>query len=187
MNHKQTDSGGFTYDKDDFHLHCHSTFLSLHQPTDPALDFQANEMQDQDGNTILVQDVPVYQEELAKDPDNRVFWSGELTKQNGYYFTESGANMCDDSDHLGGTADLQILEPGANGQAQRGDTKINVILCPSSFDNTEKAASYREANNGLTDGVDLAEAVPRSATLLHEIFHALNGGIFLDGNSEKCG
>jgi hypothetical protein len=170
-----------------FHLHCDSTFLSLHQPIDPALDFEANEMQDQDGNTILVQDVPVYQEKLDEDPDIRVFWSGDLTDQNGYYFTESGANICDDGD-LGGTSDLHVLVRDENGQAKKDERGgiVNVILCPKSFDTTEQPASYREANVGLTQGANLAQAVPKSATLLHEIFHAINRGIFLGGTSEIC-
>ncbi|KAK1980457.1 hypothetical protein LZ30DRAFT_750732 [Colletotrichum cereale] len=178
-------NGAPVYDNVNFWLHCDSTFLSLHQPTDPALDFQANEMEDQNGNTIAIQGVPKYQELLLRDADNKPWWSGEITNQNGYYFTEYGGNYCYEDD-LGVTAAIQLLERNSAGQAQAQPEKAAVILCPFSFDDSPQPDSWREANDLLATGVSLHLAVPKSATLVHEAFHALHGTAFLSGEDEKC-
>ncbi|KZL84644.1 hypothetical protein CI238_12874, partial [Colletotrichum incanum] len=177
-------NGAPVYNNANFWLHCDSTFLSLHQPTDPALDFQANEMEGEDGNTITIEDVPKYQELLRKDAKNRPWWAGEITSQNGYYFTEYGGNYCYDDD-LGVTAAMQLLERNAAGQAEAQPEKAAVILCPFSFDGSPQPNSWREANNLLAPGVSLHLAVPKSATLVHEAFHALHGTAFLSGAAEK--
>ncbi|KAK8051640.1 hypothetical protein PG993_003025 [Apiospora rasikravindrae] len=122
------------YSKEKFWLFCHSTFLSLHQPTDPALDYEAEQIKDEDGNEIRIQDVAKYQERLSEDEKNKPWWTGELTN----------------------------------------------------FDQNPKPNSYKEANDLLLIGTNLADAVPKSATLIYEAFRALHGGIFLDGNREIC-
>jgi hypothetical protein len=173
------------YDKAAFWLFCHSTFLALHNPTDPAIDYQGNDILDQDGKQIRIVDVGNYQEKLSEDADNKPWWSGELTDLNGYYFTEYGGNYCYEDD-LGVTAAIQPLIQGANGQAQNADEIASVILCPYSFDGSPRPDSYKNANNLLASGTNLADAVPKSATLIHEAFHAIHGTEFLAGDEEKC-
>lgn len=143
-------------------------------------------MEDKDGNTITIEGVPKYRELLRKDAKNRPWWSGEITDQNGYYFTEYGGNYCYEDD-LGVTAAMQILDRNAAGQAEaRKPEMAAVILCPFSFDDSPQPNSWREASNLLAPGVSLHLAVPKSMTLVHEIFHALHGVAFLSGDAEKC-
>lgn len=183
FNQKQ-ENGVSLYNKAGFWLFCHSTFLALHQPTDPAIDYQGNDISDQDGNPIRIMDVSIYQDKLGEDEDNKPWWSGELTNLNGYYFTETGSNYCYE-DELGITAAIQPLVRGANGQAQDADEVASVILCPYSFDSSPNPDSYRDANNLLAPGTNLAMAVPKSATLIHEAFHSIHGTEFLAGAEEE--
>lgn len=180
--------GAPIYSKDKFWLFCDSTFLSLHEPTDPASDYEGKEMLDQDDNPIRIVDVPEYQNHLAEDANNRPWWSGELTNLNAYYFTEYGGNYCYE-DELGITAATLPLIRGDNGQAvvpENGQV-ASVILCPYNFDvDNPKPSSYLAANQLLESGRNLADAIPRSATLLHEAFHGLRGDAFLAGDAEKC-
>ncbi|KAL2150897.1 hypothetical protein VTH82DRAFT_5995 [Thermothelomyces myriococcoides] len=179
--------GAPIYSKDKFWLFCDSTFLSLHEPTDPASDYEGKEMLDQDDNPIRIVDVPEYQNHLAEDANNRPWWSGELTNLNAYYFTEYGGNYCYE-DELGITAATLPLIRGDNGQAvvpENGQV-ASVILCPYNFDvDNPKPSSYLAANQLLESGRNLADAIPRSATLLHEAFHGLRGDAFLAGDAEK--
>lgn len=131
-------------------------------------------------------DVPTYQKELADDEDNKPWYSGELTNLNGYYFTEYGGNYCYDDD-LGVTAAIHPLTPDANGAAEGASEAVaSIIVCPYSFDGSPRPNSYRQANNLLRVGTNLADAVPKSATLLHEAFHAVHGIAFLSAGDEKC-
>ncbi|KAH6856897.1 hypothetical protein B0I37DRAFT_351915 [Chaetomium sp. MPI-CAGE-AT-0009] len=173
------------YNSANYRLFCHSTFLSQHEPSSPALDYLGAEIQDQNGQNVLIRDVPLYQTELAKDADNKPWWAGELTGLNGYFFTEYGGNYCYEDD-LGVTNDIKPLVRGANGEAREGDTVTSVILCPYSFDGSPRPNSYREANGLLAVGRNLADAIPKSATLLHEAFHTIHGGYFLAGDDEIC-
>lgn len=71
------------------------------------------------------------------------------------------------------------------------DQVAAIILCPSAFDGVpgRKPAvpnSYLEANKLLKEGSNLADAVPKSASLIHELFHALRGDMFQSGKAEKC-
>ncbi|KAL2872835.1 uncharacterized protein BJX67DRAFT_20775 [Aspergillus lucknowensis] len=172
------------YDRAGFWLFCHSTFLSLHEPTSPALDYLGNEIGDENDNPISISDVPTYQEQLNVDRANQPWWSGELTDLNGYYFTEYGGNYCYEDD-LGITAAIQPFTQGANGQAVAAHEIASVILCPYSFDETPRPNSYRDANNLLARGRNLADAIPKSTTLIHEAFHAIHGTAFLAGADER--
>ncbi|EAQ88350.1 predicted protein [Chaetomium globosum CBS 148.51] len=69
-------------------------FLTEHQPNSPALDYKDDEIKDQNDQNVLVRDVPLYQSELAKDPENKPWWAGDLTSINGYFFSEHGASYC---------------------------------------------------------------------------------------------
>ncbi|KAF9873208.1 hypothetical protein CkaCkLH20_09371 [Colletotrichum karsti] len=174
------------YNRDDYLFFCDSTFFTLHERTDPALDFQGNEIRDQNGDPVPIDSVPEYRTALNEDPDNKAWWSGDLLENmKGYFFTEYGANYCYDDD-LGVTADIQPYIQGANGQAVTGDSKTSLIMCPHSFDRTDMPNTYRDANNLITDSppTNLADAIPKSATFLHEMFHTLYGGYFLAGDDE---
>lgn len=140
---------------------------------------------DQNGNTIRIMDIPEYAAQLAEDPDNKPWWTGELTDLNGYYFTDFGGNYCY-TDDLGVTARIQPFKQGDNGQAESAGEVASVIVCPYSFEGSPRPDSYRDANNLLAAGTNLADAIPKSATLLHEAFHAIHGIEFLGGEEEEC-
>ncbi|KAI0400397.1 hypothetical protein F4802DRAFT_484673 [Xylaria palmicola] len=109
-------------------------FLCINQPAQQLIS-KANELEDEDGNTITIEDLLKYQELLRKDAKNRSWWAGEITNQNGYYFTEQGGDyFYDDDDDLVTTAAMQLLERNATGQAEAQPEKAAVILCQLSFD-----------------------------------------------------
>ncbi|KAH7311223.1 hypothetical protein B0I35DRAFT_61850 [Stachybotrys elegans] len=172
---KEVDPTGPIYPPSQFWLFCDSTFLSLREPGDPAQDFQGNEIVDEDGSAVSISDVPAYKKSLGEDQGNKPWWSGDLTDLQGYYFTDHGGNYCYD-DELGITASIQLL-----GRPELA----SIILCPYAFDRSPKPDNYRAANNLLADGVNLADAIPKSTTLLHEAFHFLRGDEFLSGDDEK--
>ncbi|KAH8585528.1 hypothetical protein B0O99DRAFT_154103 [Bisporella sp. PMI_857] len=172
------------FNRASYWLFCDSTFLSLHEPTSPASDFQGNDILDQNGNPVRIVDVPKYREMLAEDADNKSWWSGELTDLNGYYFTEYGGNFCYTNKDLAITAAIQPFQRGANGEAENYQEIASVIMCPYSFDGSPRPNSYRVANDLIASGTNLADAVPKSASLLHELFHALHGIDFLSGEDE---
>ena len=167
-------------------MFCHSTFLVLHEPTDPALDFLGNTIVDQDNDVVYIKDVKKYQDEIKKHAGNKPWGAGEPTNLNGYYFTDRDGDYCAD-DELGVAAAVQPFIQGANGQALNGDEIASVILCPHSFDGSPKPNSYLEANNLIEKGINLGDVVPKSTTLVHELFHALFGIAFLSGDDERCG
>ncbi|KAK4236856.1 hypothetical protein C8A03DRAFT_35239 [Achaetomium macrosporum] len=72
-----------------------------------------------------------------------------------------------------------------NGQAQNGKEIASVVLCPYSFDGSPKLNSYLEANNLIEKGTNLGDVVPKSTTIVHELFHALLGDTFLSDDDEK--
>ncbi|KAK8080202.1 hypothetical protein PG997_008020 [Apiospora hydei] len=164
--------------KEEYWLFCHSTFLASHEPEDPALDYEANVILNGKGEEIPIREVSTYKKRLDEDEMNVPWWAGDLTNLNGYYFTEHGYDYCD-GDALGATA-------GAGGRAEKAPEVYSIIICPYSFDDNQNQApnSYKEANDRLVPGKNLADAVPKSATLLHEAFHAIFGGHFLDGDKE---
>ncbi|KAL2788776.1 hypothetical protein BJX66DRAFT_308231 [Aspergillus keveii] len=179
FNQQQKDGGGNMYPSSGFWLFCDSTFLALHNPTDPASDYKGEPILDENGDPVPIRDVPEYQMRLEEDPNNEPWWSGDLTDLNGYYFTEYGGNYCYEDD-LGVTAGIEPL-----GGDEVGQDVVSVILCPYSFENGQRPDSYQDANNLLRAGTNLADAIPKSATLLHEAFHAIHGGIFLAGDNER--
>ncbi|KAI0205632.1 hypothetical protein F4808DRAFT_409742 [Astrocystis sublimbata] len=174
------------YSRDGYWLFCDSTFLSLHQPNFPALDFQANEILDQSSNPVPISAVPVYAARLAEDADNKPWWAGELTDLHAYYFAEDGGNYCL-TDDLGVTARSEFLvQNGAGNAVPRDPDVASVIICPYAFDASPRPNNYNDANNLIQAGTNLADAVPKSATLLHEMFHVIAGVDFLSGGDEDC-
>ncbi|KDN70775.1 hypothetical protein CSUB01_09792 [Colletotrichum sublineola] len=184
LDHAKQRNGEPVYNRDLFWLHCDSTFLTAQSKTDRALDFQAKEMK-KDDKFITIEEVASYQKALTDESKSKPWWSGKITDQNGYYFTEKGGDYCQ-STNLGVTAAVQPLVQDADGHAVVKAPIAGIILCPYSFDNDKAPNSYLEANNLLAKGVALETAVPKSATLLHEVFHALHGDKFLSGDKEKC-
>lgn len=155
-----------------------------HQTTDPALDFQGNVIKDENGNVVRVMDVQAYKNRLEKDPDVLPWWAGLYTPQKGYYFTESGAHYCD-GDDLGLSAAIELLQDSTSPTTP--DNEINsIIIRPHAFDGNPQPNSYREANELLEEGKNIARAVPKSATLVHELFHLIRGDDFLAANKEFC-
>ena len=174
------------YNKDRFWLFCDSTFLDEKAPTDTAFDFKGDQIKDKNGNPVAIKDVPVYQKKLAEDRANKPWWTGRDTALKGYYFDELGGNYCSNPKNLAATAATQRVEVDANGKPVNKGEVASVILCPSAFDNTKQPNSYRDANALITDRTSLAAAVPKSATLLHEVFHAVRGTDMLSGKEEEC-
>lgn len=157
----------------DRYLFCGSDFL-VHQTADTqALDWEAKDIVDDDGNPVAIADVPGYAEALGEDPDNDAWWSGDLTDVNGYYFSTTGGEYCD-GDNLGLTAVIQELEADITGQPTVRKQIESVILCDHSFTN-DRPESYKAGDAMISKGTNLATVVPRSATLLHEAFHLLFG------------
>ncbi|KAK0742157.1 hypothetical protein B0T21DRAFT_124691 [Apiosordaria backusii] len=183
LNHETIgETADFIYNSDNYWLFCHSNFLVAHGNTDPALDYEADIILDEDGNQVRIGDIPEYVAQLEKEPNAIPWWAGS-SGLNGYYFTETGGNFCN-GDNLGLTASIQPLQRNANNQAEEDDLLASVILCPHAFDGSKRPNNYREANSLLREGINLADAVPKSATLLHELFHALRGDAFLAGDDE---
>ncbi|KAL3425262.1 hypothetical protein PVAG01_02053 [Phlyctema vagabunda] len=178
LNEVQT-NGASMYGRDGYWLFCDSTFLSLRAPTSTASDAQGRDILDQNQNPVRIMDIAKYRDQIAADPGNQPWWSDDV---NGYYFTDTGANYCS-GDNLGLTAAIQPLI-SVNGQVQNGPEIASVIICPYSFDRSPRPASYRDANTQLVSGTNLADAVPRSSTLLHELFHAIWGDTFLSAGAE---
>ncbi|KAI1812914.1 hypothetical protein GGS20DRAFT_511454 [Poronia punctata] len=176
------------YVKNEYWLFCDSTFLSLHEPSSPALDFRNNVIHDQNGDPVPISAVPLYAQRLADDPNNEPWWAGEITDLYAYYFTvnDFGGNYCQ-TDELGVTARSEFLVRNAAGNAVPRDPDVaSVIICPYAFDSNHRPDNYGDANNLIRDGTNLADAVPKSATLLHEMFHAIGRSDFLGGSAETC-
>jgi hypothetical protein len=150
------------------------------------LDYLGVEIKDENQQQVPISNIPLYKKELAKDAKNKPWWAGERTGLKGYYFTEFGGHYCVD-DRLGCTTDIIPLRQDADDDAEPTDLVTTVVLCPYSFDGSERPNSYREANNLIAVGKNLADGVPKSATLLHEAFHVVHGSNLLGDNEEKCG
>jgi hypothetical protein len=73
---------------------------------------------------------------------------------------------------------------------------VFTVLCPQSFTNVlllpgkeKQPESYKVGDESIAVGTNLADVVPRSASLLHEAFHVVFGAGeygFLQGNKEIC-
>ncbi|KAK0735982.1 hypothetical protein B0T21DRAFT_450841 [Apiosordaria backusii] len=173
------------YNPENYWLFCHSNFLKARPTTDTALDYEGNKIVDKETNTeVRIADIPAYVTQLGEELNATPWWAGS-SGLNGYFFTENGGNFCD-GDNLGLTASIQPLERNSNGQAEEEEEIASIILCPFAFDRSPRPNSYKEANALLSEGKNLADAVPKSATLVHEMFHALRGDAFLAGDNEEC-
>ncbi|KAK3900067.1 hypothetical protein C8A05DRAFT_36302 [Staphylotrichum tortipilum] len=115
-------------------------------------------------------DTKEYKKALDEDAMIEPWWMGKLTTLNGHYFTENGGNYCF-KDELGLTAAIVPFKQDANGRPK----------ATAQY----QTANYRDANNLLAAGTNLKCAVPKSATLLHELFHAIHGKALLSGDIEK--
>ncbi|KAK4173150.1 hypothetical protein QBC36DRAFT_61655 [Triangularia setosa] len=167
----------------EYYLFCDSDFLARRDKTDSALDFQTKVIVDKDNNEISIDKVPGYATALRKEAKAVPWWAG-ASGLNGYFFTESGGDYCDTAGNFGLTAKIELFKQGANGKAQKDRIARSVIICPNAFDQNQPD-SYKEANELLATGTNLADAVPKSATLVHELFHAIHGGDFSTGKAEE--
>lgn len=172
------------YPRESFWLHCDTTFLEEKDPEDIAETYEGFNIIDDDGDLISISRIPGYQTQLKKDKSIKPWWAGDHTSINAYYFDALGANFCT-GDHLGLTAAVEPFERGPDGKAHPRSQIASIIVCPYAFDTSPKPNSYREANNLITAARSFADVVPKSATLLHEAFHALRGNAFLSGKAES--
>ncbi|KAK3393388.1 hypothetical protein B0H63DRAFT_443635 [Podospora didyma] len=180
---RKTNDGKPLYDRAGYWLFCHSDFLALKQPTDNARDYLGKEMLKTDDKPILIKNVEGYEKPLEVDPEARPWWTKKFTDLDGYYFTEHGGDYCNLNNNLGVTAAIKPYKKDSNGDAKAMGEIASEILCPPSFDTSPKPDSYRDANNLLQPETNLADAIPKSTTLLHETFHALHGNYFLSGEA----
>jgi hypothetical protein len=155
------------------YLFCDSDFVVEQAEDTPARDWQANVIHDAEGNEATIANV--YAEALAS---GKAWWSGDYTPVNGYYFSSVGGEYCENHVGLAFTADIKI---NVNGNP---DKITSVVLCGSSL-TADKPASYKAGDAMIVEGKNLADVVPRSATLFHEAFHVVFGGEFLD-KDEDC-
>lgn len=162
---------------------CNSKFLSQQENTATALDKHGDPIK-VNGKPLAVESIPKYRSELRAGSKIKAWWAGEYTDLNGYFFDEDGGNFCNNPLHYGVTAVIRPLEP--KGMAMNGNQIAAMVICPSSFDNTGHPNSYRDANNNIAVGTSFADAIPKSATLVNEVFHKVHGTDFLAGLDEKC-
>lgn len=132
-------------------------------------------------------DVPGYASEIEEG--NIAWWSGDHSPVKGYWFApaNSGANHCSDGNReLGFTGVLKALKQEVPGEGKPTEHQVQmIIICPYAF--THKAPeTFQAAEAKLEEGVGIHQAVPRSATFLHEAFHVLHGSNFLQGEDEIC-
>jgi hypothetical protein len=71
------------------------------------------------------------------------------------------------------------LDPNDSAEA-----RVAVTLCPSAFN--DPLSQETITSKTITAETLLSDVQPRSLTLLHEIFHALFGRQFDDGDKESC-
>lgn len=166
-------------------LFCDSTFLTLHNEADPALDYNGQEIRDAQNDLVPIGNVPAYRKALTKNPSAKPWWTGDLTNHNLYVFEEEGSTFCS-AENLGTTGQQKTLRRSDAGVAIDGEEYTFVVICPSAFSDTDRPASYYEANGRIMENTNLATVVPRSATLLHEAFHAVQVGDFASGPAEDC-
>ncbi|KAM7214628.1 hypothetical protein V8F06_010027 [Rhypophila decipiens] len=187
FNREKDSTGTPRYSKVDYWLFCDSNFLTEKKRTDTAQDKDGKEILDKDKNKVSIEKIPKYLEELNKPKsNNKPWWAGDKAKGlNGYYFTDAGNAYCSDARNLGGTAAINIQNP------DRVSQTAAIILCPNAFNGVPNKDpppvpnSYREANLLLKDGYNLGDALPKSTTLVHEMFHALRGTAFLETPDEE--
>ncbi|KAI1474618.1 hypothetical protein F4774DRAFT_429661 [Daldinia eschscholtzii] len=163
-------------------LFCGSDFLEAKKKDTVARDWKDNEIKDDKGKAVTIADVTAYANALKADPNNKAWWSGDHTPVKGYYFSTTGGKYCGPATkNLGLTAAIQELEADPSGQPTLRKPVEIVVLCEESFTNTKQPDSYRIGDAKIKAGTNLADVVPKSATLLHEAFHVLFG--VDDGNN----
>ncbi|TLD30349.1 hypothetical protein PspLS_01910 [Pyricularia sp. CBS 133598] len=183
LSNEKKEDGAPVYNKNDYPLFCNSDFLVRQNVDSTALDHTGKEIKDDDGKLVAIKDVSVYENMLSQDPKALPWWSRDL---NGYYFDQDGGEFCRQMTNFGATAAIQLAGGDTPAGSDPPSEIATVILCPVSFDNRDKQNSYREANIRLAARVSLEDAIPKSATLLHEAFHAIRGVEILAGSEEKC-
>ncbi|KAK4164603.1 hypothetical protein QBC43DRAFT_288507 [Cladorrhinum sp. PSN259] len=172
------------YDPKTRFLFCHSNFLERHAKTDPALDFQAKVMKDKDNKDIPIGGVQAYKDAIEKEKKAIPWWAG-AGGVNGYFFTETGGDFCGPEKNLGLTAKIEKLKAAkSKGTAVLDKVVEMIIICPAAFDKSPQQNSYREANGLVSKGLGLEKVVPKSATLLHELFHGIFGDKMAAGKDE---
>lgn len=113
-------------------------------------------------------------------PGQVPFWSPDL---NGYDFAtpDNGNTYCSNNPtSKGATSDLK-------GEAAANSDLAGVTLCPLAFASTDSLDNLPTSSDGLVDvdglplarGTSLAKVMPKSATLLHEAVHVIEGPRFL--------
>ncbi|KAJ3491612.1 hypothetical protein NLG97_g5559 [Lecanicillium saksenae] len=173
------------YPRTNFRLFCDSAIFTPRAPTDTAVDFEGNPIVNKKNEPVAIKDVPIYETKLHGDTRNQAWWMGDHTDLNMYVFLPNPSQYCREEDAIGLTVDLFPLKRGPDGTAQNDDPKVAIILCPRALQDTSKPASYRDGSSRIEVGTDLGTVITRSATLLHEIFHAIGGAIFLGEGREK--
>lgn len=171
----------------DTYLFCGSDWAVEKAATAVAQDYLGNNIKDTEGNDVTIGEVTSYAKAL-QSPGTSAWWAGDHTAPNnvyGYYFDTQGGAYCTPPEHMGLTSFLEELVPVAGGgQPSKRNRKVTtVIICGNAFNDPDHKESYQAANTAITEGSSLADAVPRSATLLHEAFHV----IFGDGPSGFLG
>ncbi|KAM7200806.1 hypothetical protein V8F33_003737 [Rhypophila sp. PSN 637] len=188
LNNKKEGGGTALYPKDEYWLFCSSDFLTEKKRTDTALDKNGNEILDKDKKPVPIDKVPAYLDALNADAKNKIWWAGEKAKGlNGYYFAKTGRTYCSNRKNLGATTQINIATGGAVPTVKE---TAAIIFCPSAFDGVPNqlrptANSYLEANKRLENDYNLGDSLPKSTTLIHELFHAIRGDDFLSGDDEK--
>jgi hypothetical protein len=165
------------YSATDRYLFCASTFLVEQAPDAPALDFDAKNIKDDDGDIVTIADVPQYKKALNAKGGNKIWWAGTYSPINGYYVSPTGGDFCDtlfgtnmDIKSLGLTSFIVPLKANAKPSAP----VENIVLCPEGFTDG-KPISYTAGNALITAGKNLGDLLPQSVSLLHEAFHTLFG------------
>lgn len=165
------------------YLFCGSDFVVQQAEDTPARDWEGNIIYDGQGNELTIGNMPGYNEEIVKEENNKVWWSGDYTPINAYYFSAKGANFCSGA-LLGLTT--TIIQVDQNLQQQ---TIESVVICGSAFTNGQPN-TYRDGVALIEEGTTTLQTVlPKSATLLHETFHVIFGAGeagFLEDTNEFC-
>lgn len=171
-------NGGLEYPlKDDRYLFCDSEWLLPQTPDNNALDFEGREIKDGEGDLVPLSQLQAYKDGIAEVKGNKAYWTGDFSPMNGYYFSTTGSGYCDvvnkdGSKNYGLTSDIKLLD----GKGNVTPNRVSVVtLCDAAFTATVFQPDFRTANQMTQEGTKLRNVMPRSATLLHEMFHVIFG------------
>lgn len=174
------DSGGLEYPlNNDRYLFCDSEWLLPQTPDNNALDFLGGEIKDSDGDLVPISQVQAYKDAIAEEAGNKPYWTGDFSPMNGYYFSKTGSGYCDvvnedKSKNYGLTSTVTELDGKGNVVTKKYPVSV-VTLCDAAFTATVFQPDFRTANQMTKAGTKLKTVLPRSTTLLHEMFHVLFG------------